>query len=301
MLEAEYRNLVRRASGDPGTNTCVIALLGGLGAAACWTVATLCSSRSTKMIGSPSALAWVMIVGLVVIAPLMVMGGVPDALGGSELGWLVVAGGGNVLGLLLVYGALRIGKVSIVAPITSTEGAIAAVLAVATGEVIGVPSGVMLLVIAGGVALASVAPGDGSGAERRATLLAISAALSFGAGIYATGRLSEALPLVWAMIPARVLGVVAIALPLAATRRLRLTREALPLVVVAGLCEVGGVASFAVGARDSIAISAVLASQFAALAVLAAYVLFRERITRLQLVGVAAIAVGVAVLTALQA
>ena len=301
MLEAEYRNLITRASGDPGTNTGVIALLGGLGAAVCWTVATLCSSRSTKMIGSPSALAWVMIVGLVVIAPLMVTGGVPDALGGSELGWLVVAGGGNVLGLLLVYGALRIGKVSIVAPITSTEGAIAAVLAVATGEVIGVPSGVMLLVIAGGVALASVAPGDGSGAERRATLLAISAALSFGAGIYATGRLSEALPLVWAMVPARVLGVVAIALPLAATRRLRLTREALPLVVVAGLCELGGVASFAVGARDSIAISAVLASQFAALAVLAAYVLFRERISRLQLVGVAAIAVGVAVLTALQA
>jgi len=301
VLEAEYRNLITRASGDPGTNTGVIALLGGLGAAVCWTVATLCSSRSTKMIGSPSALAWVMIVGLVVIAPLMVTGGVPDALGGSELGWLVVAGGGNVLGLLLVYGALRIGKVSIVAPITSTEGAIAAVLAVATGEVIGVPSGVMLLVIAGGVALASVAPGDGSGAERRATLLAISAALSFGAGIYATGRLSEALPLVWAMVPARVLGVVAIALPLAATRRLRLTREALPLVVVAGLCELGGVASFAVGARDSIAISAVLASQFAALAVLAAYVLFRERISRLQLVGVAAIAVGVAVLTALQA
>ncbi len=279
----------------------MIALLGGLGAAACWAVATLCSSRSTKMIGAPSALAWVMIVGLVVTAPLTVKGGIPAALGAPELGWLVVAGVGNVVGLLLVYGALRIGKVSIVAPITSTEGAIAAVLAVATGEAIGVPSGVMLLVIAGGVALASVAPGGGSGDQRRATLLAISAALSFGAGIYATGRLSETLPLVWAMIPARVLGVVAIALPLAATRHLRLTRAAVPLVIVAGLCEVGGVASFAVGARDSIAISAVLASQFAALAVLAAYVLFRERITRLQLAGVVAIAIGVAVLTALQA
>ncbi len=301
MLEAEYRNLIRRASEDLCTNTPVIALLGGLGAAACWAVATLCSSRSTKMVGAPSAVAWVMIVGLVVTAPLTVKGGVPAALGAPELGWLAVTGVGNVLGLLLVYGALRIGKVSIVAPITSTEGAIAAVLAVATGEAIGIGSAVMLLVIAAGVALASAAPGGGSGAKRRATLLAISAALSFGAGIYATARLSEALPLVWAMIPARVLGVVAIALPLAATRHLRLTREALPLVIVAGLCEVGGVAAFAVGARDSIAISAVLASQFAALAVLAAYVLFRERITRLQLAGVAAIAVGVAVLTALQA
>ena len=195
----------------------------------------------------------------------------------------------------------RIGKVSIVAPITSTEGAIAAVLAVVAGEAIGVPSAVMLLVIAAGVAVASAAPGGGSGNSRSAAILAITAAFSFGAGIYATGHLSETLPLIWATIPARMLGVVAVALPLAATRRFRLTRAALPLVITAGLCEVVGIASFAVGARDSIAISAVLASQFAALSVLAAYVLFRERITRLQLAGVAAIAVGVAVLTALQA
>jgi drug/metabolite transporter (DMT)-like permease len=279
----------------------VIALLGGLGAAACWAAATLCSSRSTKMIGTHSALAWVMIVGCAVSAPLAVRGGIPPSLGAPELGWLIVAGAGNVVGLLLVYGALRVGKVSIVAPITSTEGAIAAILAIATGEAICVASGVMLFVIAIGVALASVGPGGGSGDQRRATILAGGAALCFGAGIFAVGRLSEALPLIWAIIPARVLGVLAVALPLVATRRLRLTRAAVPLVIAAGLCEVAGIASFAAGARHSIAISAVLASQFAALAVLAAYLLFRERITRLQLTGVAAIGLGIAVLTALQA
>ena len=278
----------------------MIAVLGGLGAAACWAAATLCSSRSTKLIGTPSALAWVMLIGLAVAAPLAVREGVPPGLDAPEVGWLGVAGAGNVIGLLLVYGALRIGKVSIVSPITSTEGAIAAVLAIATGEAIGVASGVMLLVIAVGVALASVAPGGSSDDQRRATLLAAGAAFSFGASIYATGRLSETLPLAWAILPPRVLGVVAIALPLLALRRLRLTRAALPLVITAGLCEVGGFAAFAAGARDSIAISAVLASQFAALAVVAAYVLLHERITRLQLAGVAAIALGVAVLTALQ-
>ena len=242
-----------------------------------------------------------MLVGLTVTAPLVVIDGIPPGLGAPELRWLVVAGAGNVVGLVLAYGALRVGKVSIVAPITSTEGAIAAVLAVATGEAVGVGSGVLLVVIAVGIALASAAPDSGSNDQRRAALLAVSAALCFGAGIYATGRLSETLPLVWAVIPARFVGVVAIAVPLAATRHLRLTRAALPLVIIAGLCEVGGFASFAAGARDSIAISAVLASQFAALTVLAAYVLFHERITRLQLAGVAVIAVGVAFLTALQA
>ena len=44
-----------------------------------------------------------------------------------------------------------------------------------------------------------------------------------------------------------------------------------------------------------------LGSQFAAIAAIAAFVLFRERLARIQIVGVAVIAVGVAVLTALQA
>jgi drug/metabolite transporter (DMT)-like permease len=253
------------------------------------------------MIGAPSVLAWVMLTGLVCTAPLAAREGIPAGLGRPELGWLVVAGIATVTGLLLLYEALRVGKVSIVAPITSTEGAIAAVLAIATGEAIGLATGLVLVVIATGVALASIAPGDGSRNQRRAPLLAACAALCFGVVLYSTGRLSEALPLVWAIIPGRLLGVAAVAIPLAATRRLRLTRAALPLVVAAGLCEVIGFATYAAGARHSIAISAVLASQFAALSVIAAYVLFRERITRLQFAGITAIALGVATLAALQA
>jgi len=72
-------------------------------------------------------------------------------------------------------------------------------------------------------------------------------------------------------------------------------------VVTSGLCEVFGFASYAVGARHGIAVAAVLASQFAALAAVAAYFLFHERLTRVQLTGIVAIAVGVAVLTAIQA
>ena len=60
-------------------------------------------------------------------------------------------------------------------------------------------------------------------------------------------------------------------------------------------------AAFTLGARDAIAISAVLASQFGVLAAVAAYVLFGERLSRRQTAGVAAIAVGVAALTLIQA
>ena len=277
----------------------MIAVLGGLGAAVCWAGAALSAARASRLIGARNVLAWVMLVGFVVVAPLTLAAGLPD-LDGRELGWIALSGAGNVAGLLCSYEAMRLGRVSVVAPITSTEGAIAAVLAVATGEALGAGSVVLLAAIAMGVVLASGTESVESGRPRRSTFLAVCAAGCFGSSLFATARVSMALPLVFALIPPRLVGVAAITLPSAVTRRLRLTRAALPLVVLSGLCEVGGFTSYALGARHGIAISAVLASQFAALAAVAAYFLFHERLRPLQIVGVAMIAVGVALLTALR-
>lgn len=276
----------------------MIAVLGGLGAAVCWAGAALSAARASRLIGARNVLAWVMLVGFVVVAPLTVAAGLPE-LDGRELGWIAVSGAGNVAGLLCSYEAMRLGRVSIVAPITSTEGAIAAVLAVAAGEALGAGSLVLLAAIAVGVVLASRTESIDTGQPARSTLLAVCAAVCFGASLFATARVSMALPLVFALIPPRLVGVAAITVPSAMTRRLQLTRAALPLVVVSGLCEVAGFASYALGARHGIAISAVLASQFAAVAAVAAYFLFHERLRPLQLVGVTTIAVGVALLTAL--
>src|SRR5262249_27788119 len=158
-----------------------------------------------------------------------------------------------------------------------TEGAIAAVIAVGAGERLGAISAVTLAVIAVGVVLTARSHERETGDDpRRCATLAVLGALCFGASIFATGRVSGSLPAVWAAPPARVIGVAAVALPLALSGRLRITRRAAPLVVAGGLCEVAGFASYAVGARHGIAVSAVLASQFAAVAVVAAYVLFSE-------------------------
>ena len=284
----------------------MIAVLGGLGAAGAWALTTMCYSRATRTLAPASVLALAMVVGLVVTAPLVAAVGVPDALDDEALGLLVIAGSTNVAGLLLVVSALRIGKVGAVAPIVSTEGAIAAVLAVVAGEAVEPGAGATLAVIVAGIALASIGrdeldEGAVARKQTRAALLAMAAALAFGTSLYATGRVSDELPLVWALIPARVIGVLAVALPLLATRRLAVTRDALPFVVLAGIAEVVGFAFFALGARDGIAISAVLASQFGVVAAIAAFFLFGERLTRAQRAGVAAIAVGVAALTWIQA
>src|ERR687883_98724 len=245
----------------------MLAIIGGLGAAAAFAAATLCSSRSTRLIGPSSVLAWVMLVGLLLTGPLSIRHGLPAQLVGGSFAWVVLAGCGNVLGLLLGYAGLRIGHVGLVAPILSAEGALAAVISVVAGEPIG---------------------------------LGMGAALALGASLYATGRLGAELPLAWVLLPARLVGVLVVGVPLALTRRLRLSRRALPLVVASGLCEVAGFGLFTLGARDGIAISAVLASQFGALAGVIAFLLFRERLARVQVAGVATIAVGVGILSFLR-
>jgi len=282
----------------------VIAILGGFGAAGCWAVATICSSRSSRLIDPASVLAWVMLVGLLVTLPIVAVAGPPSDIGSADLGWLAVVGITNSVGLLLAYRALRVGKVGLVAPVVSTEGAIAALLAVATGEGIAPGAAAVLTLIVAGVCLAAFSP-DSAGvaagrASRRGMAYAIAAACSFGLTLYATAKAGNSLPVAWVLVPARLVGVLVFALPLAGLGRLQLTRASLPLVVATGICEVLGVVSYTLGARHGIAITSVLASQFATISVVAAYFAFRERLAGVQVLGVAATVIGVGALSAIQ-
>lgn len=303
------------------------AIIGGLGAAALWAAATLCSSRSSRMLGSRLVLGWVMIVGVIVGLPIALLSPGPSTLEPSTLALLGLAGVCYVVGLQLTYAALRIGKVSIVAPIVATEGAVAALIAVGLGDRIGVVAGIMLAVIATGVVLSTLEPGradvpagdfdlvadaiDGPPAAdptvptatgerpidtRRAAALAVVAAFVFGVGLVAAGKSAALVPVAWVALAARLVGIVGVVVPLVLQRRLRLTRAALPLVVIAGVGEVIGSMLSAWGSRESIAITAVMGSQFAAFAAVAAYLLFGERLGRVQVAGVVLIVGGVTLL-----
>jgi drug/metabolite transporter (DMT)-like permease len=280
------------------------AILGGLGAAAAWAVTALTAATSSRRIGSPSTLAWVMLTGLLVVGPVALAQGKPAGLDGAALGWLALAGAGNVGGLLLLYTGFRLGGVGVVAPVSSTEGAVAALIAVAAGEELGAGTALALAAIVAGVVLVASAHAhvpDLEHVDPRAALFGLAAAGAFGTSLYATGRASLDLPIAWAILPPRLLGVAFVFVPLLLARRLRLTRAAAPFVVGGGLAEVVGFTCYAFGARHGIAVAAVLASQFAALAAVAAAVLYGERLGRNGVVGVAVIAVGVAVVSALQA
>lgn len=288
----------------------MIAIVGGLGAALSWAIATLASSRSSRMIGAPSVLAWVMVVGLAVSAVPAAMAA-PVDLRPEDAIELVLVGFAYTTGLLLAYIALTTGRVSLVAPVTATEGAVAALISVALGEPLGVATGVVLAVIALGVVLASYeraedeqrpGPAPHEASTRRSVLLAFGAAAAFSIGLVAAGRLGEAhVPPAWPVFTGRIVGALAIAAPLLLMRRLRISRRAAPLVVVSGVLEALGSGLYVVAAGDGVAAAAVLSSQFAAIAAVGAFILFGERLQRVQVLGVVLIAAGVTVLAATQA
>lgn len=281
----------------------MVAILGGLGAALAWGLASAAASRSTRIIGPASALGWAMLIGLVITIPFLAVAGIPD-LDGEEAGWLAVAGVGNMAGLLLQYAGLRVGKVGVVTPIAATSGGIAAVIAVLAGEEVAPGVGVALGICAVGVVLASRVRGEDQSAPRRVgpgVAYGVAAAIVWGVAIYAGGRLSGELPLAWVLASTRVVGVTLVTLPLIVTRGLQLKRIVVPYLLVSGVCEVAGYASFLAGARDAIAVSSVLASQAAAVATVIAFVVFGERLARIQVAGVVTIMLGVALLAVLQA
>ena len=280
------------------------AILGGLGAAILWAGATLASSRSSRMIGSRVVLGWVMIVGSIVGLPIGLLAGVPTDVPPEAPVLLLIAGLAYAGGLYSAYSALTVGKVSIVAPIIATEGAVAALIAVALGDELALTAAILLGVIVVGVVLSSIEParpdvlaGDieitadalegppaavtATGAldhshddTTKAALLAVLAALIFGVGLVASGKAAEIVPPIWVAIAVRMVGLVIVVLPLLLQRRLTLTRAALPLIVLAGIGEIIGSTLSAWGASVNIAIAAVLGSQFAAIAAVLAYFLF---------------------------
>jgi drug/metabolite transporter (DMT)-like permease len=282
----------------------MIAILGGLAAAVAWALSTLCSSRSSKMLEPSSVVAGVMLAGLLISGPLAAANGVPAALDWSSGAWLAIAGAGNVGGLLLAYAAMRAGQVALVAPLVSTEGAIAAMIALAAGESVAPAVGASLAVIVLGVCLSAVPAADLDTVRRaahpRTALLAVSAAAAFGTSLYATAKAGSSLPASWVVLSARLIGTVALALPLALAGRLRMTKRVLPLVVISGVCEVLGFYAFTAGARHGIAVAAVLSSQFAVLAALGGFLFFKERLSQIQFAGVATVVVGVALLSVLR-
>ena len=285
----------------------MLPVVAGVVTALSFAISVLASARASRAAGSPQTVAGVMVVGAGLVLPFALIAS-PLPVGLAKPAETVLlaalAGAANVGGLLFTYAAYRLGAVGVVSTIASTEGAIAAVISVVAGQTLAPGSGAALVVVAVGVVLAATSGGgeleEGVAIDRgrslRAAGLASCAACLFGLGLFTTGHVSATLPAAWVILPGRLVGVAAVAAPLYVTGRLHAPRSAVPFIVLTGFTEVVGFAMFTVGAHEDIAITSVLASMFAPIAAVAAFVLFRERLAPRQILGIALVVAGIAIL-----
>ena len=245
-------------------------------------------------------LAGIMTFGLILITPPTLLLADAGKLSGATVGLMAVIGCTNVVGLRIEYLALRRGKVGVVVPIVSTDGAIAAVIAVVAGLHLAVRTALLLVVVSAGVVLAGATPDPPQmpdpGRRVRSGVLALLAAVLFGVNLYVTGHLGRSVSVLWLLLPARLVGTAVIAGPLAVQGPPWPRGRVLALLATAGLAEVLGIISYTAGARHQLAVAAVLASQFAALTTVGAYFVFGERLNRGQIAGLVTVAVGVGLL-----
>lgn len=280
----------------------MIGVAGGLVAAVLWGVSTAVAAHASRLVGARVALAWVYLTGLLVAIPAAAATDPPDV-DREGIAWAALAAFGAISSLFLLYAALRRGPVVLVTPMNAAQGGLTALLAVALGERLHSLAAAGLGVMTLGMYAVLRRPGavQPTAHPTGAILLAALSAALAALGLYAGARAGSALGTAWLLLALRTAGVLAMMAPLAATGSLRGPGPAVRLVVFCGLADTAALAGYLVGAtRGSVAVAAVIASQYAAVSVLVGVAAMGERLSRIQVAGIIAILAGVGLVTAVQ-
>ncbi len=268
---------------SPAPLSPVLAIL----AAACWGTGDWCGGMASRRSSVLGVLATGHAVGivLVVVAALVVGDPIPAA---PALAWAAAAGVTFTLGLAALYRGLAVGRMALVAPVSAVlQAAIPAGWAALSG---GPPPASRLAGF--GLALVGIwlaARPSGRGGDGRGVLLALAAGVGIGASLVLVHAGAGASPL-WPVAAARLASLLlVIGAGLARGGAWTPTRSTFPLAAASGLLDVVGTALFLVSSRrGSLDVAAVLAAMYPAFTLLLAAGVLRERVSRKQGAGIAA-------------
>ena len=184
----------------------------GLLAAFLWGIGTVVGARLVRVAGAWGALGATMPIGLALIVPFLLFVDRPSA---SAAAWAfaVGAGIGYVGGMACWMLAVRSGKVSVVSPIVSTDGAMAAIFAVALfGESLAPGVAAALAIVVAGIVVVAIRPETGGQHGQftgRELTLALASAAFFGFSFVAGGEAQDALGVVWTLFVSRLISTIA--------------------------------------------------------------------------------------------
>jgi drug/metabolite transporter (DMT)-like permease len=296
----------------------------GLCAAFFWGTSDFCAAAVARKLGALRAILWTQSVGLFAIVLLLCWQNQWPHATPQVLVIMAAIGCGQAAAVWLFYRAFEIGKLSIVAPITSGFAVVTALLALLSGER---PSrlalcGALLLII--GVLFvtrqSSVETREEDDGESTPPSLAlrgvpeaIVAAFAYGAVFWALDFVTPTLGNVWPLAALRVIALIGLGSVFLLGRLKKKIPVELPKseslgsalpksdwrtlvwpVITVAAADTGAWLSFNAGTRsDDVAIVTALASLYSAVAIFYGCVFWRERLARAQWLGVGFILMGV--------
>ena len=281
-------------------------ILLGLGASVCWGLANVAVQRASQSVGTFRGLLWSQVLGAVLagIAAVALDHRTAQPVLG-DIAWIAVAGASALLAYLCLFYAFEHGRLIIAVPIMSSWAVIAAALSIgvfherlARGQIAGAAA-----VVAGALVVSRYAQAEvrraAAGARPRWLLASVGAAIGFGVLVPVIARLVPAFGSVGA-IGVVYLADIVLGLPIVLLLRIDLRppgrADWLP-VLAAGFFETAGFACITVSARFApLALVSPFASLAAALTVLYAWTILRERPARAVLIGAALVCAGVIIL-----
>lgn len=275
-----------------------------LAASLCWGAADFTAGLKARTVALPLVLLVSQGVGLAIALLIVVVSQRPAPGVAQELAGLG-GGAGGIAGLACFYRALATGTMSVVAPIAATGVVIPVVAGVLGGDHLAAIQVLGMLAAVVGVVLSSRHPdSDPESADRRlhrrGVELALLAAVGFGS-YFVLAHIAARGGVGWLLLNAHittVLGVLLAALFMRST--LRAPRRAdLGILALAGAVDLAATGLYGIANRHGqLSIVAVAGSLYPVATVLLARSVLRERVARLQSVGVGLALAGVALIAA---
>lgn len=281
----------------------VLAIALALGSSTCYGVSNFLGPQLARRHTVASVLVLSQLAALAASALFLVAHG-GQRLPPSDMWLALLAGAGNAGGLIGFYVAAELGPLSVVAPIGAVGAVVPVIWGLTTGDSLKITQAAGLVLAMGGAVLAARRPLATAGQAprypdpRASAIWAAGSAVAFGIFLTALPEAS-AHGQAWALFDAR-LGLV-ILLALWAGRRLRTIRisRGSALLTVPGLLLITGTLLYTTAAaHGQLSLVSVLGSLFPVVTVGLGVAVLQERLSRTQVVGVAA-ALGGIVLIAL--
>src|SRR5437868_3778951 len=269
----------------------------GLAASLSWGAGDFSGGLATRRANVFSVVLAAHAIGLVLLVALALVWSepLPSPL---DIVWGGAAGLAGAVGLAAFYRALAVGRMGITAPITAVLAAAIPVIFSAFFE--GLPG---LLQLAGFV-LALIAVGlisrpQAAGGRPEGIGLALLAGLGFGGFLILIGQVSPT-AIFWPLTAARLSSFLFMLAIVLTRRQGMLPKKSLfPLILLAGALDVAGNAFFVLAAHAGrLDVAAILSSLYPAVTVLLASIILRERVTRLQALGIVAALIAIPLISA---